>query len=102
MNDWIDTHAFPKGMKVQRFCLTLEGEARLWCESLRPINADWLHLQNQFRQQYSIIGNTTEQLIHTWRSFHLDMNTETLDSYVTHIRQVATLLSYGQPQILEV
>ena len=34
--------------------------------------------------------------------FHLDENTETLDSYVTCIRQVATLLSYGEPQILEV
>ena len=29
-------------------------------------------------------------------------NTETIDSYVTHIRQVATLLGYGEPQILEV
>ena len=22
-NDWIDTHTFPEGVKVQRFCLTL-------------------------------------------------------------------------------
>ena len=29
-------------------------------------------------------------------------NAETLDSYVMHIRQVATLLGYGDPQILEV
>ena len=28
--------------------------------------------------------------------------TETLDSYVTHIRQVATLLGYGKPQVLVV
>ena len=33
-NDWMDTHAFPEGVKVQRFCLTLVGEARLWYESL--------------------------------------------------------------------
>ena len=31
-----------------------------------------------------------------------DENTETLDSYVTCIRQVGTLLGYGKPQILEV
>ena len=31
-----------------------------------------------------------------------DDNTETIDAYVTHIRQVATLLGYGEPQILEV
>ena len=28
-NDWMDTHAFAEGFKVQRFCLTLVGEARL-------------------------------------------------------------------------
>ena len=30
-----------------------------------------------------------------------DENTETIDSYVTRIRQVATLLGYGELQILE-
>ena len=47
-------------------------------------------------------GNTWEQLFHTWRSFNFDENTETMDAYVTCIRQVATLLGYGEPQILEV
>ena len=27
---------------------------------------------------------------------------ETLDSYIIHIRQVATLLGYGKPQVMEV
>ena len=67
-----------------------------------PINADWLELQNLFRQQYSKIGNTREQLFHVWRSFNFDENTETIDPYVTHIRQVAVCLGYGEPQILEV
>ena len=53
-------------------------------------------------QQYTKIGNTRKQLFHVWRSFHFDENTETLDSYVTHIRKVATLLGYGDPQVLEV
>ena len=35
-NDWIDMHQFQEGVKVQRFCLTLIGEAKLWYESLRP------------------------------------------------------------------
>ena len=26
-NDWMNTHDFPDGVKVQRFCLTLMGEA---------------------------------------------------------------------------
>ena len=47
-NDWMDTHVFPEGVKVQQFCLTLVGEARLWYESLRPISLDWNGLQNQF------------------------------------------------------
>ena len=37
-----------------------------------------------------------------WRSFNCDENTETIDAYVTHIRQVAALSGYGEPQILEV
>ena len=45
MNDWMDTHAFQEGVKVQCFCLTFIGEARLWYESLRPINIDWIGLQ---------------------------------------------------------
>ena len=36
------------------------------------------------------------------RSFMFDENTETIDSYVIQIRQVANLLGYGEPQILEV
>ena len=102
MNYWMDTHQLAEGVKVQIFCLTLVGEASLWYESFRPINVDWQGLQNHFRQQYSKIGNTREQLLHAWRSFHFDENTETLDSYVTCIRQVGTLLGYGGQQILEV
>ena len=62
----MDTHVFQDQERVQRFCLTLVGEVRLWYESLRPINADWEGLQYMFRQQYSQIGNTREQLFHAW------------------------------------
>ena len=72
----------------------------LWYESLKPVALDWNGLQNQFQQQYSKIGNTREQVFHAWRSFHFDKN-ETLDAYITCIRQVATLLCCGKPQVLE-
>ena len=62
----------------------------------------WPQLQNLFRQRYSKLGDTHEQLFHAWRSFTFDENAETIDSYVIQIRQVATLLGYGEPQILEV
>ena len=52
-NDWMETHAFPEAVKVQRFCLTLVGDVTLWYESLRPIAVDWNGLQDEFRQQYS-------------------------------------------------
>ena len=68
--------------KVQRFCLTLVGEARLWYKSLRLINTDWEELQHMFRQQYSKIGNTRKQLFHAWRLFHFDENIETIDAYI--------------------
>ena len=102
-NDWMDTHHFNEDIKVQRFCLTLLGEARLWYHSLEPLgDTTWAQLQNLFRQRYSKLGNTHKQLFHAWRSFTFDENTETIDSYVIRIRQVATLLGYGEPQILEV
>ena len=61
----METHNFPDETKVQRLqrlCLTLTEEARLWYESLKPIVVDWQGLQDQFRQQYSKFGNTQEQL----------------------------------------
>ena len=66
-NDWMDTNGFQEGVKVQRFCLPLVGEARLWYESFRPTAVDWNGWQAQFRHQYSRIGNTREQLFHVWR-----------------------------------
>ena len=100
--DWMETHNFPEVVKVQRFCLTLIGEVTHWYESVRPIVVNWQGLQDQFRQQYSKIGNTREQLFHVWRSFHYDMNTESLDTYVTRKRQLVALLGYGEPKVLEV
>ena len=94
---------FNKDIKVQRFYLTLLGEAILWYHSLEPLgDTTWAQLQNLFRQRYSKLGNTHKQLFHAWRSFTFDENTETIDCYVIGIGQVATLLGYGEPQILEV
>ena len=101
-NDWMNTHNFPDGVKVQRFCLTLMGEARLWYASLEPIEMTWPEMQKQFRRQFSKLGNTREQLFHAWRMFCYDENAETPDAYVTRIRQVVRLLGYGEPQVSEV
>ena len=49
---------FPHVTKVQRFCLTLTSEARLWYEHLRPIAVDWTGLQEHFKQQYSKFNNS--------------------------------------------
>ena len=96
------THDFPYAVKVQRFCLTLVGEARNWYAMLELLAMTWPELQNLFRQQYSKVGNTREQLFHTWRSFHYDANVETPDAYIIRIKQVARLLGYENPQVLEV
>ena len=39
--DWMEAHNFPEGDKVSHFHLTLIGEARLWYESLAPLDDDW-------------------------------------------------------------
>ena len=99
--DWMEAHNFPEGEKVRRFRVTLIGEARLWYESLAPLDNDWPALQNKFRWQYSKIGNTPEQLFHAWRTFKFDENTDSVDSYVLRMSQVAAMLNYGEMQILE-
>ena len=101
-NDWMTMHDFPEDVKVQMFCLTLVVEARNWYATLEPVAMTWPELQSMFRHQYSKIGNTREQLFHAWRSFHYDENVETPDAYVIRIKQVARLLGYEDPQVLEV
>ena len=98
--DWMEAHNFPKDVEVRQFCLTLIGEARLWYESLAPFDNDWQALQNKFRWQYSKIGNTPKQLFHAWRTFKIDENTDTVDSYILRMSQVAAVLNYGEMQIL--
>ena len=74
----------------------------MWYHSLEHLrDTTWAQLQNIFRQRYSKLGNTQEQLFHVWRSFTFDENTETIDSYVIQIKQVANLLGYRELQILE-
>ena len=99
--DWMEAHNFPEGEKVRHFRVTLIGEARLWYESLALLDNDWPTLQNKFRWQYSKIGNTPEQLFHAWRTFNLDENTDSIDSYVLRMSQVVAMLNYGEMQILE-
>ena len=36
-----------------------------------------------------------------WRSFQFDEATDTIDGYIQKVKQVAALLDYGDPQILE-
>ena len=55
-NDWIETHKFPEVTKVQRFCLTLHGEARLWYETLRTIVVDWTGIAR------NVLGSSIEKL----------------------------------------
>ena len=98
-NNWMNAHHFIEGVKVQNIYVTLLGEARLWYHSLEPINVNWQGLHNLFRKWYSKIGKTREQVFHAWRSYSFDKNIETIGAYVTHIRQVATLLGYGELQI---
>ena len=62
---------------------------------------DWDALQECFRLQYSKFGSSREQYFHVWRSSHYDENADTIDSYILKIKQVASLLNYGEPEILE-
>ena len=100
--DWMEAHNFSDKVKVRHFCFTLTGEARLWYESLAPLDDDWPDLLNKFRGQYSKIGNTPKQLFHAWRTFKFDKNINTIDSYILRMSQVAAMLNYGEIQILKI
>ena len=102
-NDWMTTHDFPDDQKVRRFCLTLLGEARLWYKTLntQQQQLNWAGPQESFRQQNSKFGNTREQYIHAWKSFHFDEATDTINRYIQKVKEVVALLNYGEPQILE-
>ena len=65
------------------------GEARLWYETLGVVRLDWQALQDHFCQQYSKFGSTREQYFHAWRSFQVDENADTIDSYIHKVKQVA-------------
>ena len=47
--DWMEAYNFPNEVKVRCFHMTLIDEARLWYESLAPLDVDWPTLQNKFR-----------------------------------------------------
>ena len=91
--DWMEAHNFPNEVKVRHFCLTLIGEARLWYESLAPLDDDWSALQKQILDGNTKLGNTPKQLFHAWRTFKFDENTDTIDSYVLRMSQVAAMLN---------
>ena len=67
-----------------------------------PSQGNWEELQEWFRTEFSKLGSSREQLFHAWIILHFDENAETIDAYVQRIRQVAAMLNYHEPQILEV
>ena len=101
----MNTHNFAADQRVLRFPLSISVKVILCYHSTlwyHPCQGNWEELQEIFRTQVSKIGNTREQLFHAWRSFHLNEKAETIDAYVQRIREVAAMLNYGKPQILEV
>ena len=52
--------------------------------------------------QFSKKGKIWEQLFHAWTTLHFDENIETIYVSVQRIMQVATMLNYGEQQILVV
>ena len=81
--------------------MTLIGEARLWMNHWLHLTMTGLPYKTSSGGKYSKIGNTPEQLFHAWRMFKFDENTDSIDSYVLRMSQVAAMLNYGEMQILE-
>ena len=99
--DWMDTHDFTENQMVKQFCLTLASDTRNWYETVRNVQLDWPALQRHFRQKFSKHGNNRDQYYQMWRNFHFDESVDDIDSYVTRVKQIAVLLNYGDPEMLE-
>ena len=93
----MNIHNIPDGLKVGRFCLTLVGEARLWCESLQPIANDRPALQDQFRQQYSKIGNSALHNTINIVSFSHLLKRVDFDAIVDHLALTHIIKSKVEP-----
>ena len=57
---WMEAYTFPNEVKVRCIHMTLIGEARLWYDSLPPLDDNWPTLQSKFRWQYLKVGNTAK------------------------------------------
>ena len=68
-NDWMRTHNFNEDDKVQRFSLTLLGEARLWYETLTPVANDWPALQNALQTTILKIGQHSKAILSQLEKF---------------------------------
>ena len=103
-NDWMETNNFPEEAKVQRFCVTLTGE--------RP--DDGMENSKTYRNRLDgftrmlkatitqNFGSTREPVFPCMEIIPFMMKIQTLlIPYICKIKQVAVLLNYGEPQILE-
>ena len=60
-----------------------------------------MHCKNALGSNIPSLAVQGNSIFHMWRSFQYDENTDTIDSYILKVKQVASLLNYGEPEILE-
>ena len=60
-----------------------------------------MHYRHALGSNIQNWAGSREQYFHVWRSFHYDENEDTTDSYILKVKQVASLLNYGEPEILK-
>ena len=98
LHQWLDDCTlFCRGCQGSQILFNTIRRSQIMVSFIRTNKHRLARVTNLFRQQYSKVGNAREQLFHVWRSFSFDENTDTIDAYVTCMRQVAALLGYGKP-----
>ena len=88
MNDWMDTHQFQEGVKVQHFLSNISRGNTIMVQIITTYKCRLDHVTKSIQPTIFKDGNTREQLFHAWGSFHFNANTETLDSHVTYILRI--------------
>lgn len=94
-SDYCTMHQLPDAQKIERFKITLGGEARTWIDGKQFANVN--ALRQRFLEQFSGM-HTRDGTVKMFRKEKYRMG-EAVESYCTRLRMIANQLNYNQDMV---
>ena len=94
-----DPLRFPEVKQI--FCLTLNDNALGWYDSE---HAQWCtleHMKQAFLKCFNVWGDTRRQQQDSWNKLRFNMSTDDVDTFVTDMRTLASILGHNKEVIAE-